>query len=404
MMANCLYLAPEQVVLRAAGKLRQIPVAEPGWSAALAAAQAGLLAHQVQGSLHVVLSQKFAPLWLLPGAPVCLSHEETQGWVEGRLTERFGEMAANWQIAFQPAPRGAAILVSGMERTDWTALLQMLNLVGVKVMSVYPWPALALAHYAKQRGSVRLVLQETECFTLVSLRGGDVLAVDRAQIDSDTPAAWFASTQRAVLLDNLGEVPLLLVSTGTTIDIKNDIRVLANHIEQALLPTRGELDFLPIFHQRRPRLPRVAWLLLAAGLGLVGLAGERYMALQAVQATLQPETPVLVAKPKRKVSSVADVSEAMRNRSWPLLLNGLEGRYPVSGAHAVALLSLRADASKGEVLLKAEARSEAAMLAWLHELRSGFSEVSLLRHNIKADAEGEPQSLSFDIRLHWGAR
>ena len=399
-----LYLAPERVALRLAGLIHQATVAEPGWAGALATVQELLVGRNVAGRLAVVLSQQFAPIWLLPGAPARLSQEETRGWVESRLAERFGEIAANWQIAFRPAPTGEPILASGIDRGEWAALMQILKAAGIQAASVTSWPALALAQFGRRHAPARLALLEAGRLTLASLAHGDLVGLDSARVEAAGPGPLSGLLSdlatRAALVDGLGAAPLLLVATGvagTAAEAWPGAQVLANSLEQGLLPVRGELDFLAA----RPRPPLAAWLLLAAGLGLAGLAGNRYLALAETQAALEQEHPAAVAKPKR-AAAVGDPFDAARSRSWDALLRGLEARRPAKGADQIALLSLRGDAIRGEAQLTAEARSEVAMLAWLKALRTRFADASLVQHSVQKDAEQQP--LRFDIRLHWGAQ
>ena len=416
MAMNHLYLAPEQVVLRIGNALHQAAVSEANWLASLTAAQALLHTHNVQGKIAIIVSQAFAPIWLLPSAAARLSEDETRAWVTSRLSERFGDLAAHWRIAFQPVPQGKSILVSALEAEQWMLLLQMIQRPGIKIISVMSWPALALMHYRKRCSSARLVLLEASRLSLVSLAYGDVVALESARIDtdSDVPALCSDLVKRARLVDGLGVggndglkdglnsgPPLCWVATGVALNASSGATssVLANSLAQCVLSSRGELDFL----RTRFRPPLAAWLLLAAGLGLVGLAGERYLALQAQQVEWRSAAPMVDAKPKRKPSSVKDASELARQRDWSILLAGLENNYPTEGVGAVALLSLRADASKGEVQLSAETRSEAAMLAWLHHLRRDFSDASLLQHNVQHDS-ASLSVVRFDIHLYWGAR
>lgn len=387
-----LYLGPDRVVLRArrlssAGfqpaSLHQALPSTPDWAGALAALQTLLQTHPQRGRVAVVLSSHFAPLWLLPGAPTRLNHEETRGWAESQAAERFGELSANWRLAFRPAPVGEPLLASGLDSGQWAELLHTLTGAGLVAASVTSWPALALARYGG-RATARLALLESGRLTLASLASGKVVALDSARGEPEALAGLLA---RAALIDGLGDAPTLLVGTGVVGDWPGT-RILANAPETAVLSGRAEPDFL----QTRPRPPLVAWLLLAAGLGLAALVGARHATLTEQLATLTvPETPV-AAKPRPERGMVATPA-----RPWGELLNRLESQRPKQ----IALLSLRGDAARGDARITAEARSAADMLAWFDSLRAaGFGDATLVQHEVQLEAEQQP--VRFEIHLDWG--
>jgi len=390
-----LYLGPDRVLLRArrlssAGfqpaSLHQALPSTPDWAGAQAALQSLLQAHKPGRRMAVVLSSHFAPLWLLPGAPTRLNYEETRGWVESQAAERFGDLAANWRLAFRPAPAGEPILASGIDAAHWAELLHTLAQAGCAAASVTSWPALALARYGKsgKRGTARLALAESGRLTLASLLRGEVVALDSARGE---PSALADLLARAALVDGLGDAPLLLVGSGVVGDW-GGARVIANAPEAAVLSGRTEPDFL----QTRPRPPLAAWLLLAAGLGLAALAGTRYATLEEQLARLSvPETGI-AAKPRPERGVVATPA-----RPWSDLLNRLESQRP----QQIALLSLRGDAARGDARITAEARSAADMLAWFDSLRAaGFGDATLVQHEVQLEAEQQP--VRFEIRLDWG--
>ena len=381
-----LYLGPEQVLLRYRGAIHRAEVVATGWAGALAALQDLLDDHKPRGRVAVLLASHFAPLWLFPGAPARLSHEETRGWVAAQAAERFAELAANWRFAFSPAAPGDPILVSGIDAGHWAGLLHTLTLAGLGAVTVTPWPALALQRHAG-RGTARLALAEKGRITLVSLERGAAVALDSARGE---PGALADLVTRAALVDGLGSAPLHLVGCGVAGDW-HGARVLANTMEAAVPSGHGTPDFL----QTRPHPPLAAWLLLAAGLGLAALTGQRYATLtdQLAAASLQKiVAPAKLHTPR----TAADI--AVPTRPWASLLDRLETQRPKQ----VALLSLRGDALRGEAQISAEARSEADMLDWLKILRSevGFNDVILTHHEILEEEGRHP--VLFDLQLGWG--
>jgi hypothetical protein len=394
-----LYLAPERALLRVGGALHTAEVAEAGWPGALAAAKELLRQHKPRERIVVVLSSHYAPLWLLPGAPTHLGHEETAGWVANQAGERYGELAVDARLAFRAAPVGEPILASAIESVRYTELLRLLADSGLTVDALVSWPALALARHGG-RASARLALAEPGRLTLVSLQRGAPVALDAAR--GEQPEKLLADLlARARLTDGLGNAPTLLLGlggggsgggNGGGNEWRN-ARVLGNSPELALLPGRCEPDF----QQVRARPALAGWLLLAAGIGFAALAGQRYVALAEAS---QPAAHGQVIQVIGHFSTGIQPAYQPPPRPWKDLLDRLESQRPKN----IALLSLRADAGRGDVRIEAEARDEAAMLAWLKTLRAqaGFHDATLARHEALEGAGGHP--VSFELHLSWGPR
>ena len=384
--AGSLYLGPGQVVLRSGDNITTRVPATPDWAGALAALQTLAQEHHLAGRLRVVLSSHFAPLWLLPAPPTRLDFAETRGWVAAQVAERFGDLAAGWRLVFRPAPAGAPILASGIDAGRWAELLHALAQAGLTATQVAPWPALALARRSG-RGSARLALLEVGRLTLVSLARGEVITLSGTRGEA---AQLPELTARAALVDELGDVPLELFATGIPGEWGVD-RVIANTPDAALPGGACDLDFVA----DRPRRPLAAWLLLAVGVGLAGLAGQRYTALSEQLATLAP--PVTAAPTPTRKTGIATKGDAAPTRNWGELLNPLENLHEPR----IALLSLHGDAQRGEAKITAEARNAVDMLDWLVTLRqAGFADASLVRHAVQLEDEQQP--VKFEIRLGWG--
>ncbi len=393
--AGSLYLGPGQVVLRSGDNTTTRVPATPDWAGALAALQTLAQEHHLAGRLRVVLSSHFAPLWLLPAPPTRLDLTETRGWVAAQVAERFGDLAAGWRLVFRPAPAGAPILASGIDAGRWAELLHVLAQAGLTATQIAPWPALALARRSG-RESARLALLEVGRLTLVSLARGEVIALSGTRGEA---AQLPELTARAALVDELGDVPLHLLATGISgewVENRSADRVIANTPDAALPGGACDLDFIA----GRPRRPLAAWLLLAVGVGLAGLAGQRYADLSEQLATLAPPataTPTTSKSTPPRKTGIAAKSDATPTRNWGELLNPLESLHEPR----IALLSLHGDAQRGEAKITAEARNAADMLDWLATLRqSGFADASPVRH--ASQLEDEQQPVKFEIRLGWG--
>ena len=171
---------------------------------------------------------------------------------------------------------------------------------------------------------------------------------------------------------------------------------------------RLELDFQP----RRTALS--AWLLLAAGVGLlVGTLvlaqgfGQQQAALdqqlEAFERQLgkRPEhvaslTPAQSREQAEKLAQMRSVSQQLQ-RPWERLFDMLEA-LPQDD---VALLTLTPDARKGQVRISAEARDLEAMLTFHKRLEASgeLRDVSLLNHEIMAKQAEHP--VQFNLSATW---
>jgi hypothetical protein len=162
------------------------------------------------------------------------------------------------------------------------------------------------------------------------------------------------------------------------------------------------LDFLhPL-----PRPHGVAWLLLAAGLGLAGWVGWQDQQVGRALAEASAAAPVPKTPPAARRATgtttgteqgAAESSRAQLATPWGELFIRLESHRPKQ----IALLALEADARKPEATLTAEARSAKDMLAWIEQLKdaAGFRSVTLASHAVQ---EGDAQRpIRFVLRLAW---
>lgn len=171
---------------------------------------------------------------------------------------------------------------------------------------------------------------------------------------------------------------------------------------------KPELDFL----RETPAQPTAAWLLLAAGLLLSGMAAGRYLDAErslagerAIAASLEVKRPA--AKPARgaapaqaQVQAQALALAAGREQldlPWDTLFLRLEQSRP----DEIALLSLEADGRKREATLTAEARKPGQMLDYVERLRHqpGLDAVVLSSHAVRQEDPQQP--LRFVVRLRW---
>jgi hypothetical protein len=185
-------------------------------------------------------------------------------------------------------------------------------------------------------------------------------------------------------------MPEQLVGIGVPGDWAN-LKVLANTPGQVHLPAGSEPDFMRI-----DNFPsKAGWWLLAAGIGFTTLAAAHYQELQQTRVALSSQTAQPTTSPA--LSWKATVSAPPKR--WADLLPALEEKLP----RAIALLSMRADAMSGMVILEAKAKNEEAMLVWLGELRAipQFRDTLLVRHERQNGEEG--QSTAFQVRLQWGS-
>ncbi|WP_018989396.1 PilN domain-containing protein [Aromatoleum toluclasticum] len=184
---------------------------------------------------------------------------------------------------------------------------------------------------------------------------------------------------------------------------------------------RLELDF------RRPPKPRAGgWVLLAAGIALVGTAMSAGLRVDAEAAALETIVRDIVAglpealldqhppgagvkgggkagasgAGKERDNALADmqrVQARIDNRPWQALFATLESL----ASDDVALLSLTPDARKGQLRITAEARDLGAMLAYHRKLEDTavLRDVSLVNHEFAEQVQGRP--VRFSLVASW---
>jgi Tfp pilus assembly protein PilN len=169
---------------------------------------------------------------------------------------------------------------------------------------------------------------------------------------------------------------------------------------------RLELDY-----QKPANPPRktAAWVLLVAGLALLTEMGVSYDRLQNDREAMNREirtSNIRLDMPGKDSGdhqfTDKDFAQARQiiNRlsiPWDSFFAGIES---VSNAN-VAILSIEPDMQTGQLSIEGEARDYPAVLTLVARLNATkpFSEVFLLRHEIKRDDPQHP--VSFSISMHW---
>lgn len=168
---------------------------------------------------------------------------------------------------------------------------------------------------------------------------------------------------------------------------------------------RLELNF-----QKQPVRPNrtAGWLLLVTGLTLLTEMGVSYDRLQNDREAMNKEiraSQVRLDTPKSDANYQfvdKDFEEGGRIMSrlstpWNAFFTGLES---VKNSN-VAILSIQPDMKTGLLQLDGEAKDYAAVLTLVAQLRETkpFSEVFLLRHEVKRDDPQHP--VAFTLSTHW---
>jgi Tfp pilus assembly protein PilN len=160
------------------------------------------------------------------------------------------------------------------------------------------------------------------------------------------------------------------------------------------------------FVARTPRRPW-AWLLLVAALPLLAWQGLRYgeaLERRDEQAAALRKLDLAARVTRRPVSDadvryVAQAGQAAAQLSapWGSMLAMLEEHK----SEDIALLRLEPNAKTGQLKLTGEARSGAAMVAFLESLERDvrLSQVTLVNHQLQRQTPGEP--LRFTVNAVW---
>lgn len=171
---------------------------------------------------------------------------------------------------------------------------------------------------------------------------------------------------------------------------------------------RLHLDFVRP-HARRPRL---AALLLAAGLAAAAGAGAGYVRLAAQAERLQgaiADTTRMLRRELPRLRAVGDpkqLAEEVRGANLVLAQltvpwDGLFREIEAAGGEGIALLAIQPDAASGTVRLAGEARRYEDALAYVARLESGsvLSRVFLASHELRPG--GAPRPVAFGILAQW---
>ncbi|MDB5790550.1 MAG: hypothetical protein JWQ80_574 [Massilia sp.] len=175
---------------------------------------------------------------------------------------------------------------------------------------------------------------------------------------------------------------------------------------------RVRIDFAPpglrrtLFHT-----PRLAWLLLAAGVCLAvpaALYANRYLAEQRVfEAELAARTARVAAPPATRAVRAPAATDAQAaavnaailqlNLPWRDLHDAVASATPAS----VALLALEPDAKRRVLRITAEARASDDMFAYVERLQGldWFAHVALTRHEINEQDPNRP--IRFQLDAQW---
>lgn len=158
----------------------------------------------------------------------------------------------------------------------------------------------------------------------------------------------------------------------------------------------SELDFL----QPEPGIPRVSWLILAAGIALAGLATLHYQDCSEALAEQRHIAARLDAgaHPRTAAPVTAEADAVLAQRNWNDLLNRLE----TSLGKDISLTTLAVDGRRGLVDVQGASADSDAMFAYLERLRgdAGFATAALRKHERRDDDPAMP--MRFTIRLQWG--
>jgi Tfp pilus assembly protein PilN len=165
---------------------------------------------------------------------------------------------------------------------------------------------------------------------------------------------------------------------------------------------RFQIDFL----RHQPATPWAAWLLLALGVILAGLAAARYAEVKdglAQEATLarqhEREHRLKPARSKGPIvqAEAGQQDQTLLNKPWGDLFARLEQTRP----DKVAFLALEADGRKAEAVITAESKTPTQMLDYVNSLRKQpeFTSVTLTSHII--DDQNPQHPLQFVVRLKW---
>lgn len=437
----CIAIGPERISLLKLGRgLRPKLLAkhdeaigasgkQAAWQAALERLDALLSQPEWQNAeVDVVLSNRLVRYAAIPFAAQLKDRPAQEAFARYSLTQTYGPVAGQWELRIQRGKAGKPWLVCAVDHALLEGLRQVCDMHKLELRSVTPYLMPVFNRYRKaiKTDPVWLVINEQGYSLFALLSGGEFIAVNGVchdsirelplLLDRENLASPSAEPCKSVYLhvpsgNGMSAMPKLGYEFSMLDTVVPGGFPSAAEGLYAMALSRSARGRLQLDFQQAVDTPRrlAGWLLLLASLALLAEMGVSYEQLQHDREAMNREIQtsrfnldMSHKEPASRQFADKDFEEARQiiNRlsaPWDAFFAGLES----VSTENVAILSIEPDMQTRLLRIEGEAKDYAAALTLVAQLRTTkpFSEVFLLRHEIKRDDPQHP--VGFTLSLHW---
>ncbi len=367
-----------------------------------------------RGSLRVVVDDRWCRSFMVRAPSNARSAAELDLCIQARMHALFGDDETPWVLIADRRVSGLFVACA-VPKALVDALGALAQAAGARLESIRPTWVQVCVHHATP-GWAAILAEHTQSLVFAGRDGvGHVRTSTSAEpLDAEAMQRWFRLERSRADLDEAR-------SAGTWVTVTVGAP-LPQGMAQAGRPSRGRargvdsIDFASGRSAWRWPGRAAAWplamsaaLLVAAGL----LSWADAVATAQAESTVREELAQVLAaantalpRPAAKTepaaaaslngAAAAAVVERL-NTPWPRLLGSLEN----ASSPDVALLSLSIDAAQTVVRLKALARDEASMFAYVRQLNAGaaLSQARLSNHSVDESLPGQPVRFAVEAAM-----
>lgn len=344
------------------------------------------------------------------------------------LTQTYGPVAAQWELRIQRGKAGKPWLVCATDKALLDRLMQICAAHKLKLRSLTPCLVPVFNRYFKsiKADSAWLAIHEPGYSLFALLHDRDIVTLNGVchdsirelpmLLDRENLVSYLAEPCKSVYLHAaFGGVISGTPKSGYGINVLDTLEPdrVPTYIESLrdMVMSRFERERLQLDFQQAVDAPRrlAGWLLFLTGLALLAEMGFSYDQLQQDRAVMHREVrtsklrmdmpnemPVIQKFSEEDFEKVRQIIGRL-STPWEEFFVGLES---VSNENT-AILVIEPDVQTGILRIEGEAKDYASVLTLVAQLRvtKPFSEVFLLRHEIKRDDPQHP--VGFTLSLRW---
>ncbi len=374
-----------------------------------------------QQTVNVVLSNTFVRYLVLPWQDNVVKESDWQAIAKHAFRQQFDAAANDWRVAVSFGGYGQTILAAAIDESLYAQLAASAQQLDFKLGTISP----LLTVLDKPVDKDWAMLAEPQRITLCQLRDGQwqQILIDAPQAGKEYDAAD-KLIQRSLLSIAPSEQPrkittyvspnlkahwqesianrqqLITLATG-----QQHAQWMANIAATTAKQPISQLNFGA--RAAKPSILSTTLLLLACGLVAVLWWGYQHLQTQVNHLQQHGET---IAQPSRvfdtakiEEGNFAKQTQQRLNLPWMTMLSALE--KVKQNNHAIQLVRINPNPSRGEIKLSGEAVTFADITQLLTDLRaaSAFSDAVLVNQHLEQDVDKPalPPIVVFEISIGW---